>query len=357
MPFEIVRNDITLMEVDAVVNTANTLPLYGPGVDAAIHKAAGEELLAARQRIGCIAVGDAAITPGYRLHAKYVIHTVGPRYEGGGMHEEEKLRSCYEKSLALAKENACESVAFPLISAGNEGFPKALALKTALDAAAAFLLENEMTVYLVVFDHTSYRLSEKLTASVKSYIDENYVEEAEKDELSFGIANMTRPGRFERRRKIKKTEFPRDELFLAEVILAPPPVEETMAPPMGGGSLEELLKKADAGFSETLLRLIDESGKTDAEVYKKANVDRKLFSKIRGNIAYRPSKTTALAFAVALELSLEETRDLLSRAGFALSRSSKLDIIVEYFLSRKEYDIFAINAVLFDFDQPLLGGR
>lgn len=347
MPFEIIRNDIVNMQVDAVVNTANPEAVIGTGVDSAIHKKAGNELLAARQKIGSIDFGEAAITPAFNLTAKYVIHTVGPVWVDGNHQEEQILSSCYRKSLALAKENECESIAFPLIATGNYGFPKHLALQIAVREISAFLLENEMQIYLVVFGKESFELSEKLFKSVSSFIDENYISEKILDEYGSESLNSSHfePRRFKEKLKFKG-QIQAD--FSAEIC-------SPTAIPQSSDEWKNRLKNLDAGFSETLLRLIDRTGKKDSEIYKKANVDRKLFSKIRNNMDYKPSKTTALAFAFALELDIDETRDFIARAGFALSHSSKFDVIVEYFLVSKNYDIYELNEVLFAFDQPLLG--
>ncbi|MGN0669918.1 MAG: macro domain-containing protein [Oscillospiraceae bacterium] len=347
MPFEIVRNDIVNMQVDAVVNTANPEPVIGTGIDSAIHKKAGCELLAARQKIGSIDFGDAAITPAFNLNAKYVIHTVGPVWVDGNHQEEQILSSCYRKSLALAKENACESVAFPLIATGNYGFPKPLALQIAVREISAFLLENEMQIYLVVFGKESFELSEKLFKSVSSYIDENYISKKILDEYGSESVHSSRlePRRFKEKLKFNRqiqTDFSAEKCASSTI-------------PQSSDDWKNRLKNLDAGFSETLLRLIDRTGKKDSEIYKKANVDRKLFSKIRNNMDYKPSKTTALAFAFALELDIDETKDFIARAGFALSHSSKFDVIVEYFLLNKNYDIYELNEVLFAFDQPLIG--
>lgn len=337
MPFEIVRNDIVNMQVDAVVNTANPNPVIGSGVDSGIHKKAGHELLVARQKIGCIDFGDAAITPGFDLDARYVIHTVGPVWKDGSHREEQILSSCYRNSLTLAKEHECESIAFPLIATGNYGFPKSLALQIAVREISTFLLENEMQVYLVVFGREAFALSEKLFKSVNSYIDENYIRSKKLDE--YGTESMY-GSRLETRR-IREQECA--DMSVGAAI------------PMDSDDWGQLINDLDAGFSETLLQLIDRTGKKDSEIYKKANVDRKLFSKIRNNMDYRPSKTTALAFAFALELDVEETKDFISRAGFALSHSSKFDVIVEYFLVNRNYNVFELNEVLFAFDQPLIG--
>ena len=337
MPFEIVRNDIVNMQVDAVVNTANPNPVIGSGVDSGIHKKAGHELLVARQKIGCIDFGDAAITPGFDLDARYVIHTVGPVWKDGSHREEQILSSCYRNSLTLAKEHECESIAFPLIATGNYGFPKPFALQIAVREISTFLLENEMQVYLVVFGKEAFALSEKLFKSVSSYIDENYIRSKTLDEYGtesvYGSRLVTR--------RIREQEC--SDMSVGAAI------------PIDSDDWGQLLKDLDAGFSETLLQLIDRTGKKDSEIYKKANVDRKLFSKIRNNMDYRPSKTTALAFAFALELDVDETKDFISRAGFALSHSSKFDVIVEYFLVNGNYNVFELNEVLFAFDQPLIG--
>ena len=335
MPLEIVRNDITKMAVDAIVNAANESLLGGGGVDGSIHRAAGPELLAECRTLGGCKTGDARITKAYRLPCKYVIHTVGPVWSGGKCGEREQLISCYRTSLALAKEHGCETVAFPLISSGAFGYPKDQALRVAVDTISGFLMENDMTVYLVIFDRKAYQISGKLFADIAEYIDDHYVD-AHTD------------ARRERLRRMGSTAKP----FSAARKASMP---ECMAAPMAANGLDDLLAHLDAGFSETLLKLIDRSGKKDSEVYKKANVDRKLFSKIRNNPAYKPSKSTAIAFAIALELDLDETRDLIARAGYALSPSSKFDVIIEYFIRQKKYDIFEINEALFAFDQSLLG--
>jgi hypothetical protein len=329
MPFEIVRNDIVNMKVDAIVNTANPRPIIGAGTDKAVHDKAGARLLLARKEIGDIAIGEAAITPAFDLDANYVIHTAGPIWRDGKSSEEALLASCFKNSLRLAKEKECESIAFPLISTGSYGFPKPLALQIAVREISSFLMENEMQVYLVVFEKQSFELSEKLFKSVSSYIDANYV--SDKMNLEYGTSKLRR--------------FDYEEMLLRESSYE---ITSKMS------NLDGMLNNLDKGFSETLLYLIDRTGKKDSEIYKKANVDRKLFSKIRNNADYRPSKATAIAFAIALELSMDETDDLLARAGIALSQSNKFDVIVRYFIENKKYDIFELNSVLFEFDQPLI---
>ena len=328
MPLEIVRNDITKMKVDAIVNAANETLLGGGGVDGCIHRAAGPELLAECRTLGGCKTGDAKITKAYRLPCQYVIHTVGPVWNGGSHGERELLVSCYRTSLALAKEHGCETVAFPLISSGVFGYPKDQALRVAVDTISEFLAENDMTVYIVIFDRAAYQIGNKLFADIAAYIDDHYVDA----HTDFRRERMRRMGLVESRMLTAYEDAP-----------------------MAASGLDEALAHLDTGFSETLLKLIDRSGKKDAEVYKKANVDRKLFSKIRNNPDYKPSKPTAVAFAIALELSLPETRDLIARAGYALSPSSKFDVIIEYFIMQRDYDIFKINEALFAFDQSLLG--
>ena len=340
MPLEIVRNDITKMKVDAIVNAANESLLGGGGVDGAIHRAAGSGLLTECRTLGGCKTGKAKITGGYNLPAKYVIHTVGPIYDDGKHGEKALLESCYRESLALAKERGCETVAFPLISSGVYGYPKDQALKVAIDVISDFLLENEMTVYIVIFDKAAYKISEKLFSDIAEYIDDNYVDE-HTDYSRERIRMNALPSMAPRTRRKKS-----DDDFLEMCDCKAMPHED---------DLDAKLKQIDESFSQMLLRKIDEKGMTDAECYKKANIDRKLFSKIRSDIHYKPSKPTALAFAISLELSLAETEDMLRKAGFALSHSNKFDIIIEYFISKGNYNIFEINEALFAFDQSLLG--
>ena len=332
MPLQIVRNDITTMKMDAIVNAANESLLGGGGVDGAIHRAAGPELLAECRTLNGCKTGQAKVTRGYRLPAKFVIHTVGPIWRGGGHGEREMLVSAYRSSLELALANGCETVAFPLISSGVYGYPKDQALKVAVDTIGEFLLSHDMTVYLVIFDRAAYTIGGKLFADIAAYIDDRYVE--------------AHTDRYEtQRRRMAMESMPAEE-------------PQWMPAPciMGASGLDEALSKLDESFSQMLLRKIDERGMTDAQCYKKANIDRKLFSKIRSDVHYKPSKPTAMAFAIALELPLAEAREMLEKAGFAFSHASKFDIIVEYFIAHQNYNIFEINEALFAFDQSLLGG-
>lgn len=331
MPLKIVRNDITTMKVDAIVNAAKESLLGGGGVDGAIHRAAGPELLAECRDLGGCKTGQAKITKGYRLPAKFVIHTVGPVWQGGNHGERELLVAAYRSSLELALSNHCETVAFPLISSGVYGYPKDQALKVAVDTIGEFLLAHDMMVYLVIFDRAAYTIGGKLFADIAAYIDDHYVDahtdSRETQDRRMAMASMSME----------------EEDDWASIAWAP-------------FSLNEALSKLDESFSQMLLRKIDERGMTDAQCYKKANIDRKLFSKIRSDIHYKPSKPTAMAFVIALELPLEEAREMLGKAGFAFSHASKFDIIVEYFIAQRNYNIYEINEALFAFDQSLLGG-
>ena len=333
MPLHIVRNDITTMKVDAIVNAANESLLGGGGVDGAIHHAAGPELLAECRTLGGCKTGQAKVTHGYRLLAKFVIHTVGPIWRGGSYGERELLVSAYRSSLELALANGCETVVFPLISSGVYGYPKDQALKVAVDTIGEFLLSHDMTVYLVIFDRAAYTIGGKLFADIAAYIDDHYVDDhTDSREIQ--------------RRRMAMASMPMEEEEEWDSL----PYSLTLS------DLNEALHKLDESFSQMLLRKIDEAGMTDAQCYKKANIDRKLFSKIRSDVHYKPSKPTAMAFAVALELPLAEAREMLEKAGFAFSHASKFDIIVEYFIAHQNYNIFEINEALFAFDQSLLGG-
>jgi len=334
MPFTIVQQDITKMKVDAIVNATNTELLMGDGVCGAIFHAAGaDKLQAACDKGAPIKTGEAVITSGFALPAKYVIHSVGPIYDANRKKQcEALLRSAYTQSLKLAVKNKCESVAFPLISSGIYGYPPAEALRVATEAITDFLSKNDIAVYLAVFGKTSFVVSEQLMDDVGSYLDKHYIN-AES---------------FSRQRLIEEKVSPPEKpkyVACAECM----DVMDLSCP------LANLVDNLDASFADTLFKLIERKGKTDAEIYKKANIDRRLFSKIRTQKNYTPKKQTILALAIALELSLSETSDLLERAGYALSHANKFDVIVEYFIVRKKYNIFNINEVLFKYDQPLLG--
>ena len=373
MPFRIIRNDITKMQVDVIVNTANPEAAYGAGTDQAIYEAAGvQKLLAERRKIGPIRPGEVAVTYAFHLPSRFIIHTVGPKWIDGTHGEFDILSSCYINSLMLARQLHCKSIAFPLISTGTYGFPKDEALRIAIDRIREYLDENEMDVTLVVFDQKSFVLSKALTACVEEFIDERYAESRRQQYMyggsnqGFQSAGYLRPGAsypdagvFEDSDSYAESDSYADAGPWANRKENRLESNSFMSAPsagydVSGRSLDDLMNHVGETFQECLLRLIDERGVTDTEVYKKANVDRKLFSKIRCNRFYNPTKRTALSLAIALQLNLDETIDLLRRAGLALSPSSKADLIVEYCIVNHIYDIFKIDALLFNYDQQTL---
>ena len=381
MPFQIVRNDITKMHVDAIVNTANPMPGYGAGIDSAVYEAAGKDkLLAKRHEIGAIDRGTSVITDGYQLPAKYIIHTVGTAWQGGKEGEEDIIRSCYRSVFKVASRNDISSLAIPLLATGSYGFPKGIALRIALSEIEAFMSVSDMDVYLVVFDEKSVSLSSELYGDIDEYINDNYVDEKNQEEYpdsygrtesvvqrseSFagGLASIGAVPRFlkankaEKRKKKgsnKKAESieaafeDEEEMLSSDMCLSAPILEEER-------SLEDVVNNLDKTFMELVFSFADAKGLTDVEVQKKANLDRKTFSKLKCGTTKNPSKATALALAVALELDLDDTKDLLSRAGLALSPCSKQDVIVQYFIEKKAYDIYEINVALFEHGEQLLG--
>lgn len=377
MPFKIIRNDITKVSADAIVDTANPEPCYGSGTDSAIYTAAGaEELLAERKKIGRIAPGEAAVTAAFSLPAKYIIHTVGPAWIDGAHGEFDILRSCYRKSLLLADRLGCGSIAFPLIATGVYGFPKDRALEIALSVIREHLEDSDLDVTLVVFGAEAYQIASGLTERIEEYIDDNYV--GERSAAEYGayhdrIPETERRRVFDgfRRRLGNARQKPvssdamaapacapsedREEAAEAPVLYAASIAPDLIAPKQKKPSLEDAVNNLGESFQQRLLRMIDERGMTDPEVYKRANVDRKLFSKIRCSEDYIPKKKTIIALAIALKLNLDDTKDLLAAAGLALTNSSKADVIVRFCIENGIYDIFEINALLFRFDQPLLG--
>ena len=360
MPFQIIRNDITKVKADAIVNTANPNVAVGSGTDSAIYHAAGEkQLLAERKKIGIMMPGEAAYTPAFNLDAKYVIHTIGPSWIDGNHNEREILYSCYKKSLDLAAELECKSIAFPLIATGVYGFPKDEALQIALAEINKFLLSHEMKVILVVFDRKAFELSGKLVGDIEEYIDEHSANEIRDAEYG-GRSRNERYERLERIEALHSAEmldyFDDEE---AEEDESDNQIIYADAAPafmdVSGKSLDEVLGSSEDTFQQRLFKLIDESGMDDVSVYKKANIDRKVFSRIRCKEDYKPKKKTAVAFAIALELDMPTMLDLLSRAEIAFSPSNKFDLIITYFITNKVYDIFEINAALFKYGQPILG--
>ena len=339
MPLNFVRNDITHMQVDAIVNAASRYPRINAGVNSAIHKKAGPSLLDARKKIGYISPGTAAITPAFDLDAEFVIHAATPIWAGGHLKELTLLRQAYDNCLELAAQNNCDSIAFPLLAAGNHGFPKAKALQVAIAAFSEFLMEHEIQIYLVVFNKDSVQLSEKLVQHVASYIDENYVAAYERE---------TYNSPFERSRRAQN-QIPRIfEACMPAPCVPAPSVKSAL-------SLDEFINKKEAGFTETLLKLIKQSGQKNSVIYKKANITKQHFSKIINDPDYKPTKATAVALALALELDLDGTQDLIGRAGYALTNSSTFDLIIQYFIQHQQFNVIEINITLYEFDQSLLG--
>ena len=351
MPLKIVRQDITKIKCDAIVNPTNRHMWPGGGADAAIHEAAGPELLEYCQKLGGVSVGEAKITPAFNLPCKYVIHTAGPEWEGGLSGERVLLRSCYKESMKLAIEHRCKTVAFPLIASGLYGYPKDKVLKEATDVLSKFLKHYEMDVYIVVYDKTAYSISRDLYDDVQSFVDNFYVEMhsdlfdnfREEDTYASYKANRIMCD------KCSAPEEPIKECSIEAPVCCDSALFQSKR-------LDKMLKEMDKSFAETLFDYIDKKGLTDVEAYKCANVSRKTFSKIRCDKHHKPSKITAISFAVGLHLNLDETRHLLSTAGFALSRADKFDVIIEYFIMSGKYKtIHDVNEVLYQFDQLLLG--
>lgn len=341
MPLKLIRQDITKIKCDAIVNPTNESLCPGGGTDAAIHNASGPRLLEACCELGGIEIGEAKITPAYALPCKYVIHTAGPIWHGGAQNEQGLLEACYTNALALAAQKKCKSIAFPLISSGSFGYPKELVLKVAMRIIGDYLLENEMLVYLVVYDKTAYTLSKKLFADVTAYIDDVYIDTRR---MISEQRTATSPKMNSVLNRMDTLEEPEDVVFACEMA------------PCNGSDLEEMLGRLDKGFAETLFDYIDAKGLTDVECYKRANVDKKTFSKIKCNKNYKPSKVTAVSFAIGLRLNLEETNHLLNTVGMSLSHSSKFDVIIEYFIVSGNYNnIFDVNETLYHFDQVTLG--
>ena len=337
MPLQIIRQDITKMRVDAIVNTTNEEMVGFSGVDLAIHTAAGPALDVECETLAPLGLGHAKISGGYNLPCKYVIHTSGPVWQGGLVGESAILRSCYIECLKLAVANGCRSVAFPLISAGVYGYPKDQVLKFAIQTITEFLFDHELTVYLCVFDTEAYTFSQKLFDDIQGFIDG----ESDEEEDDFDDAGGAESGG-----------------FLMSCCAMPPYAiaeEEPQFCSAKNKSLHDYMQQMDKSFQEKLFDLIDASGMTDVECYKRANVDKRVFSKIKSNKNYRPSKQTAVAFAISLRLDMDTTQELLATAGMTLSRSNVFDKIIRYFIQNGNYDIFEINEALFEFDQTLLG--
>ena len=355
MPFEIVKNDITRMRVDAIVNAANNSLLGGGGVDGAIHRAAGPQLLEECRGLGGCKTGEAKLTKGYALPCKYVIHTVGPVWRGGSAGEPALLAACYRNALALARQKGCDSVAFPLISAGAYGYPKAQALQVAVEEITRFLEEADMMVYLVAYTRDAIELTGSLYGEVADYIDDVYVQERRdfgrearrsqylRDGAPRGVPE---PGSLFRRPH-------REDNARNETVFSEANVERLTT--MQGEEPQTALGCTGETFAGMVARKLEERGMSDGACARRANLDGRLFGKLRNNAGYRPARQTALALAVALELSLDEAKEMLTKAGYAMSHANRADIVVEYCLMTGHTDVDEINGVLFKLDLQQLG--
>ena len=389
MSFKIVRNDITKMDTQAIVNTANEHVTVNTGCDSAIYKAAGYEKLLSyrREHIGEVSQGEVFITPGFNLKAEYIIHAVSPLYINGEQGEEEKLRCCYRKSLELALEHSVTSIAFPLISTGSFGYPKEEGMRIAVDEINAFLLKNDMEIYLVVFDEKTTALGGKLYPDLERYIDKHYVEEKQREE--YGSVN--RASGYARDKKLglstflggaaRKASKKEDSAPMANsmamrsddvCMMRPEPIEEaeeTGAAEFAAveetdgyidfetehkNKLAERMKHLSDTFSEYLLYLIQDKNMENADVYKRAIVDKKTFSKIKNNVNYHPQKLTALCLCIGARLNLDESKDLLARAGYALSPCDMTDIIFSYFIENEIYDMIELDIQLEEHGLPCI---
>ena len=354
MPLKIIRQDITKIKCDAIVNPTNSYMLPSGGADAAIHEAAGPELFEYCQELGGCSVGEAKITPAFNLPCKYVIHTAGPKWKGGFAGERVLLRSCYTEAMKLAIENKCRSVAFPLISSGIYAYPKDRVLREAVDVISTFINDYEMDVYILVYDKTSYSISKELYDDVQTYVDNFYVETHLNVFGDLSDEENYRARRFAKSRSKDLVLSTQTEEFVCRETLNS--TVDMCDGELGADSLSDMLDNIDKGFADTLFYYIDKKGISDVEAYKRSNVGKKTFSKIKCNKDYKPSKITAVSFAIGLRLDIEETRHLLSTVGMCLSRSNKFDVIIEYFIVSGKYKtIFDVNEVLYQFDQSLLG--
>lgn len=361
MPFQIIRNDITKVKADAIVNTANPKPTYAAGTDGAIYEAAGaEDLLKERKKIRDIARGDIAVTPAFKLNAKYIIHTVGPSWDGGDKGEFDILKSCYHKSLQKAAELSCESIAFPLIATGVYGFPKDKALQIAISEISSFLMEDDhdMDIYLVVFDRKAFKLSENLFFRIESYIDDKSVIDSYREE--YGLTEQE----LEMARARSKRDLEREELYYfnesraQNTFVCSSILPATDLTPFNEDTFDKekyMAKSKGSPFAGKLMDLIIESGMDNATVYKRANMNRQAFSKILCGDTKKPQKGTVMALCIALELDMNESEELLASADLAFNPTDNRDNLVRDCISHRQYDIYEVNNMLFVCNLETLG--
>ena len=343
MAFKILRNDITKVRADAIVNTANPIPVIGRGTDSSIYEAAGrEQLLEARRKIGVIERGQSIWTPSFNLRkhgVKYIIHTSGVIYRDGNHGEKDILRSCYQTALTIAAELNCKSVAIPLLASGNYRFPKDLALQIAVEEISRFLLEHEVDVFLVVYDAESYKISEKLFDDVEDFLSDNLNGyEVEEEHIQYKASYNTVIGSLSADRIFEPARAVQSEPILSE--------EKKIAPIDVDAFIRS--SKDKLNFQNTLMHLIADRKVDNSVIYKKACIDKKFFSKIISNKDYVPKKRTVMALGLALELPLEEYERFLASAGYAFMPSSKFDLIIKYCVMNHIYNLINVDVILDD---------
>lgn len=349
MPFKIIRDDITKVKADAIVNPVNPEVCIGGGVESAIYQAAGKEkLVEARKELGRLHPGKVGVTEAFNLDAKYIVHVSGLYWKDGNSFEARCLKECYEKALKAVLDKGCKSIAFPLLGTGTYGFPKDIGLDVAVSTFTEFLEEYEMDITLVVFGNDAVNVSGKLVDEVRSFVDDKYVKETLETE-------------YKKDRNIECYALPNERfhLLLKEETYDVPDnacTKDTLSAKQPG-SLEAALKNIyKESFEKHLQQLINKKGLRNSEVYAAANISKQYFSKLlKGQV--KPSKDKMLALAVGLRLNMDETADFLRIGGYALSPISQTDTVVEYFIRKQEYNVLKINIVLFDYGlEPLTNG-
>lgn len=378
MPFKIIKNDITKVKADAIVNTVNPNVIIGDGVEYAIYNAAGkDELLKAREKLGYMSPGEVGITPAFKLDAKYIIHVSSPVWAGGWYGERPPesvftketilLGNCYMKALYMAAENGCKSIAFPLLATGTYKFPKEIGMAVAVRAFTEFLEHYDMEIFLVVFGRDSFNISGSLFRKVKRFVDYeaicacaelaprhdlDWIDGSTIDDLdSFDDEEETESYQdISEDEKLTESywdisEDDNDELYYESQLRSHNHTESHKY----SKSLEESLKKIHKySFAGYLQQLINKKGMKNSEVYATANITKQYFSKlINGKV--NPSKEKVIALAIGLHLNMDETKDILKIAGYAFSPFSQTDTVVKYFINNKDYNVIKLDILLYDF--------